>query len=292
MAAALVAISKSTFSLQPIAGGYELQIKFLDKSDGVVSTRKFSFAQPKPAQVSKDDSKVSLAQASMDELLDVYSQNGVCGEELLKNLFTKKDEQGVKKAAAVVKALAFKGPTMLVLDLKDPLTGYKPNALDTIAKAEKVVCDFFKSKGASNQASKHGNKIHSAVALDFVLCEGSLKQDLLKSGGFTASEVDYFHTAAGVQSLCQCAEFFMNAFKMGEQVQGGAFLAAKYIVPVSGKFAAFKPCIKSTVLYPALYKEIYSLQGAFAKVLSTVYALFGKYDAATKITTMSVVAKV
>jgi hypothetical protein len=62
-------------------------------------------------------------------------------------------------------------------------------------------------------------------------------------------------------------------------------------VPLSGKCAAFKPWGKSTVLYPALYKKVYALEGAFAKALSVVYGVSGKFDPATKITVMSVVKK-
>lgn len=293
-------INKSLFILEPVEeGGYELCIKFLDKTEGLVSAKKFTFSQAKPIQGSKEEGKVSnddgknaKKEPVENELLDVYSQNGVCSPNVLTNLFSKGDEQGVKKAAQMLKASTFQGPTILVLDLKDPETGYKENAKETIVKCESAVCDFFKSKTPSTEAGKHAKKIHGS-APDFVLCEGNLKMDLLKCGGFAASEIDYFHTPSGAKSFCQCAEFFMNAFKMGETAQGekGALLADKYIVPVSGKFTSFKPCSKSTVLYPALYKDIYSVQGEFAKVLGTVYSVSGKYDLSSKITMMSVTKK-
>jgi hypothetical protein len=284
-------ISKSLFILEPVkTGGYELCIKFLDKAESLVSAKKFTFSLEQPIQGAKEESKASHnKEASENELLDVYSQNGVCGPSILTSLFSKGDEQGVKKAAQMLKASALKGPTVFVLDLKDPETGYKDNATGTITKCESAVCEFFKSKIPCAQAGKHAKKIHKS-APDFVLCEGHLKMDLLKCGGFSGSEIDYFHTPSGAKSFCQCTEFFMNAFKMGETAVGekGALLADKYIVPISGKFNSFKPCTKSTVLYPALYKDIYSIQGEFAKVLSTVYSVSGKYDVSSKITTMSV----
>lgn len=294
-------ISKSAFVLEPVkSGGYELQIKFLDSADSLISSRKFLFSQQTPPSISREEGKVSRdgnTEEQGEELLDVYSQNGECTspDEILTKLFKKGDVKGVKSAAGVVKATAFKGPTILVLDLKahDLDKGYREQAGGTIEKCEDVVCDFFKKKTAGSQISKEARQVQSLLTPDFVLCEGRLKVDLLKGGGFSASEIDYFHTRSGAQSLCQTAEFFMNAFKFGEMAQGekGNFLAGKYIVPVSGRLASFKPCAKSTVLYPALYAKLYSPEGEFAKTLSTVFNVSGKLDAPSKITTMSMVRK-
>ena len=173
---------------------------------------KFSLQKPRSEEgkVSHDDHKQVLG----EELLDVYSQNGVCTADILK-IFSKKDEQDVRKAVGMLKS---KAPTILVLDLRDPETGYKENSKGTIAKCEQGVCDFFKAK-SYDEAPKHAKKVHSAFTPDFVLCEGSLKMDLLKCGGFSASEVEYFNTPSGSKSFCQCTEFFMNAFKFGQVAQ-------------------------------------------------------------------------
>jgi len=289
-------ISKSAFILEPKKeGAYELQIQFLGSHDDLISTRNFIFTPQGPKATSKEEGKVSFESTLQgDELLDVYSQNGECSspEKILKNLFSKRDIQDASAAGSVLKTSGFKGPTILVLDLKDhdPTKGYKERT--TIEKCEDVVCEFFKRKALEGPAK--AVQFKSTLTPDFVLCEGRLKVDLLKCGGFTASEIEYFHTRSGATSLCQTAEFFMNAFKFGEKAVGekGELLAERYIVPVSGRFSSFQPCTTSTVLYPPPYAKIYAVDGVYAKTIGTVFNVKGGVDAATKITTMSVARKV
>jgi len=281
-------ISKSSFSLAPLnESAYELNIHFSNEKGDLVSDKKFTFLQQQ-----------SLEEG---EILDVYSQNGTTAPAILKHLFEKRDEQEVKKAAAVLKPIVPSGPIMVVLDLQDPHTHYSACSEcvdETIAKCEGVVCDFFQKKTLESSLSAHAKKIHKlfqeSCPLNFVLCEGSLKMDLLKYGGFTDAEIDYFqNSSVGPKNFCQCAEFFMNGFKLGQTVRGagGYLLPEKFIQPVSSKFTAFKPYQKSTVFYPASYKELYSLEGEFAKVLSSIFCLKGGFNAASKITTISVEKK-
>jgi hypothetical protein len=272
-----MSVDHASFLLEPKKNGsYALQVNFMSAGKLATSSKEFTFT-PYQGELS-------------GELVDYYSQNGVCSPDILNHLFSKGDEQGIKKAASKLKPLAGKVPTILVLDLKDPQSGYKPNLEGTVAKCEEVVCAFFKKPQPG--VSKHARKAQALVAPDFVLCEGSLKIDLLAKGGFSPAEVDYFNSPNGVTSFCQCAEFFMNAFKFGQEAHGpnGDFLAGKYIVPISGK-AEFKPYAKSVVFYPALYKEVYSPQGAFAQVLSTAFQIEGMFDAPSKITTLTMQVK-
>ena len=266
-----MSVSNVLFSLAPVKqDAYELQIKFFDEKETLVSDKKFTFVQGKSGE---------------GELFDVYSQNGTSVPNLLEHLFMNHDESGIKKAATKVKGA--KGPTILVLDLKDPVAGY--NANETVAKGEKMFCSFFQNKPVDGTVSARAKKIKSKIFCpDFVLCEGALKMDLLKSGGFSVSEVDYFNSPKGAMSFCKCAEFFMNAFKFGQVAHGpnGEFLAAKYIVPING--AVFGPFAKSTVLYPKMYQELYSPKGEFALVLSSVFSVTGDFDKQSKITTLSV----
>ncbi|MBS0606965.1 MAG: hypothetical protein JSR57_08445 [Verrucomicrobia bacterium] len=76
----------------------------------------------------------------------------------------------------------------------------------------------------------------------------------------------------------------MNGFKFGHAVTG--ISADHYIKPITNK--VFHPFEKSTVWYPALYKEIYSPEGEFANTLKPIFSIFGLFDAKTKITQMSV----
>lgn len=291
-------ISKSAFFLAPASqGAYELQIQFLSSDDSPISSKKFTFTPTKGAGLAKDEGKVSKSDALQSaELLDVYSQNGECTvpEKLLKKLFGKRDVADVTAAAGVVKASGFEGPTILVLDLKDHEQGYRDKAGATIAKCEQVACEFFKGKALEKNAPAHAQNFKSKFNPDFVLREGTLKVDLLKTGGFTPAEVEYFHTRPGATSLCQTAEFFMNAFKFGEVAKGGSgeFFAGKYIEPVSGKFSSFQPCSVSTVLYPPPYAKIYAVDGVYAKTIAPVFHVKGGIDPVTNITTMSVARKV
>ena len=262
-------ITQSSFLLAPKnSDAYELQLSFLDQQGGPISQKSFIFSQQCPPQEG--------------EIVDVYSQNGSCSEPLLKQLFNKSDVAGVNKATRKLKAL---GPVVLVLDLKDENKGYLDEG--AIAKSEAVVCDFFQQKAADG-APKHAKKIHKLFqkTLDFVICEGSLKTDLLKQ--FAEPEVEYFqNTQQGAIHFCQCAEFFMNGFKLGQEVRGIA--SEKYITPISGH--SFEPHQKSTVLYPALYKDIYSVHGKFAQVLKPVFSVNGRFDEESQITEMSVEMK-
>ena len=103
-------IINSSFALAPLNGSaYELKIQFADDQEGLVSNKTFIFSQ-----------KVSPKEG---EILDVYSQNGTCKDSILNHLFEKKDEKGIQK---VLKKPLPAGPTLLVLDLKDPHTQYSP----------------------------------------------------------------------------------------------------------------------------------------------------------------------
>lgn len=273
-------INQSLFNLTPVKDGlYELSIAFFD-GDKQVSSKKFTFIQKK-----MEEGKYEK-HLKDDPLLDVYSQNGMCSPKILSTLFSKKDEQGLKKAEKMRESLGFKGRTILVLDIRDPDKGYADK--ETIVKCERAVCEFFKDKIPLSDASKHAKKIHKHP-MDFVLCEGRLKADLLKH--FTPLETRYFETASGRQSLCQCAEFFMNALKGGDIIEGGTLLADKYIESISGRYSFFEPCTTSTVLYPSLYEKMYSLDGAFAKTLSAVFSVSGTFDPSSKITIMNVARK-
>jgi hypothetical protein len=263
-------IDTCAFSVQPVKTGYEMQIKFLDKDESLVSQKEFVFEMQQA-----EESKASKEEQG-EELIDAFTKNGKCNSKIAKvvnNLFDKDDVAEATMVAGLLKGS--KSPTMLVLDLKDQGTGYKgsPN----IPKSEAAACKKL-AQGAL-----------AAFTPDFVMCEGSLKVDVLKSGDFSASEIEYFHTPAGAGSFCKCAEFFMHFFKFGINAHGkkGDLLAGKYIVPITGK--SYKPCTKSTVLYPKFYKDDYPLDGVIAKELKKVFGITGGYDPKTGITTWNLV---
>lgn len=278
-------ISKASFHLEPIKeDSYTLRIEFLQETDAVVSQKDFIFSLG-------EEGKNTDHAAFENELFDVYSQNGICDPEILETLFTKTDVQEIRRAIRLLKTFKFQGPTILVLDLKVPEAGYREDPEGTIAKSEKVICDFLKNRTLSSEVTKHARHFHKALTPDFILCEGSLKKDILRYGEFSPAEVDYFHTSAGLKTLCQYTEFFMNAFKMGKTAQGqsGTLSAHQYIKPMSDK--SFRPCVKSTVFYPPTYKEMYSLEGAFMNVLENAYSVEGEHHHDLQITRISVTRK-
>ncbi|MBX3718925.1 MAG: hypothetical protein KF898_04700 [Parachlamydiales bacterium] len=261
-------ISKSTFSLTPLhESAYALNIAFSGKDGSLLSTKAFTFIQDPSAKEG--------------EIFDIFSQNGVCN----KPLFTMNDVKGLKLAAAKLQLEKPQHPTVLVLDLKDSQKEYLDGA--EIAQHEAVVCDFFQTGKTDPCLSRHAQKItplfQGAYPLDFVLCEGSLKKDLVHQ--FSDAQAQFFLSGSeGPISFCQCAEYFMNGFKFGHAVTG--ISADHYIKPITNK--VFHPFEKSTVWYPALYKEIYSPEGEFANTLKPIFSIFGLFDAKTKITQMSV----
>lgn len=254
------AVSHCSFSLKSLhEQAYQLKVQFPDESDKI-----FTFIQQFPLE--------------KGEIVDIYSQNGSCNSSILNGLFQKRDIQGIQKAVAKLQKTL--GPTVMVLDLHDPNTGYV-DCEETIPLCEETVCSFLKENKATT--SKSAKKIHALFqeTLDFVICEGSLKMDLLK--GFSPQQVDYF--LGDSTSFCQCAEFFMNSFKFGQEVDG--ILAEKYIKSVSSKFSVFKPYEKSTVFYPSNYKPIYGIDKPFAKTLKPVFSVTGDCDEVSNITTIS-----
>lgn len=103
-------IYNCSFSLAPLnESAYNLNLAFTDDQASVVSAKSFTFCQnehPKEGQI-----------------LDVYSQNGVCSDAILANLFENRDERDIKK---VLKQKLPSGPVVFVLDLQDPHTQYSP----------------------------------------------------------------------------------------------------------------------------------------------------------------------
>lgn len=164
-----------------------------------------------------------------------------------------------------------------------------------IPQSEQRVCELFSSETLYSNSPSLCQKVHKIFQknrpLDFVLCEGTLKMDLLKMGGFSAVEIKFLEKST--KSFCQCAEFFMNAFKLGQTARsetGELFKGESYFRPVGHR--VFEPCAKSVVYYPPLYKDLYSLEGKYAQVIKPLFDVSGHFDPVTQITTMTVGGKV
>ena len=144
-------------------------------------------------------------------------------------------------------------------------------------KAEKTVLEFFKAKG-KYEHSKSPNQFKNLFAqhnhkLDYIIFEGSLKADLLKSKIFSEQEAAFLQTdPIGKQVFCQCAEFFMNAFKLGSKAPG--IDVHKYVIPVNSD-KAFEPLTNSVVLFPKSYEKLYALDSPIAKCFQDCFHVEG-----------------
>ncbi|MBS3905284.1 MAG: hypothetical protein KGZ39_08165 [Simkania sp.] len=262
---------------------YQLDTVFLDATASSVSKKTAVFIQQKPL--------------GPDQTLDVYSQNGKCCDppsNLFKNkhlqLLTSQDEIGIKSAAQKMQTVESLGLSVLVLDMKDENASYLDR--ESIIEAEETICDFYKQPSVDPGYLTRAKKVHAlfqtTLPLDFVLCEGALKCNILKN--FSEPEAEFLlHTKKGAIAFCQYAEFYMNSFKFGQETRDS--FAEDYFRPVSSRFDAFQPQSKNTTWYPAAYKEIYSPRGEFFQVLKPIFSISGELDEARAITSISMEMK-
>lgn len=76
----------------------------------------------------------------------------------------------------------------------------------------------------------------------------------------------------GKMAFCQCAEFFINGFKLGHTALG--FNPQKYFAQVNAQ-KPFEPLAHSVVLFPKSYQELYALDSAVAKCFSDCFLIEG-----------------
>ncbi len=145
-------------------------------------------------------------------------------------------------------------------------------------QAEQFALQFFQSSLVYPDA-KSPDKFKKIVGqLDYILLEGSLKAAILSSGVFSSREIEYLHE--NTAELCQCAEFFMNGFKLGHSALGLSF--ESYIAPLDPA-KPFQPRTKSVVLYPESYGELYSLDSQVARCFKSCFNMTGSKDSAVTI---------
>jgi hypothetical protein len=276
-------IVKNSFALEPLKNGSStLTIQFFKKGkEDPLSKETFTFFPH--ARVDSKEHKAKDIASSGYELIDIYSQNGSCSEDIVHTLFKSCDKRGAKEAAKALKNSTLTGHTIFCLDLSDPETLYSENREKTVEKCEGAILQFFQEK-LPKKASTAQKVIHS-LNPDFVFFEGRLKKKLLES--FTAEERTYLNQAK--QEFCQITEFFMNALKLGELVinaKGEALSAKDFIAPVKD-LSPFEPCETSTVLYPKNYAKLYSIDKPVPQTLMKVYTVWEKCKTA-KVITLSV----
>ena len=278
------AISQCLFSLTSHHDrAYELSMDFSDWRGTSLSKKQIQFTQDR---------------APVEERIwDVASINSKCGSPH----FSWSDYKDIKAALAHYTAASSTDPIIVTLDLKDSHNKYfsSEGSLGEISSQEDDVCAFFQNSALDDSVKSEAVKIHGLFSsihpVDFVLREGSLKKDLLKSGIFSDREIAFFQgLSEGSQAFCQTAEFFMNALKLGSvaRTSAGDFPLEKYVTCLGRVPRSFGPYETSTVLYSQLYEKMYSIDGIFFRTLSSVFRIEGAFDVKSKITMVNVAAKV
>lgn len=281
-----IGIENCSFELKSLnEDAYELDVKFLGKKNVKISNATIVFKQEKLV--------------SCGETVDIYSQNGVSTKNIQElftseehGLFKPADLKGMAIAARKMQTTVLNGPTVIALDMKDEEKSYLQKYC--IREVEAGVCAFFQQKKPQSKALGAAEKVRALIQkelpCDFILAEGTLKSDIIHT--FSEKEAEWFLTTkTGAIKFCQCAEFYMNAFKLGQAPDG--MFADDYFHPISSSAGSFQPQSKSTVWYPESYKQIYSLNGKFSKTMKKVFSLEGSegYDIHTGITSISVEMK-
>jgi hypothetical protein len=271
-------IHDCSFSLKPLhESAYAFTTQFLSKDNRSLGEKTYVFKQ---CQGDKDS-----------EIFDVFTKNGKCEPGIIDHLFTGSD---VKYARKIAKYIEQKKPLLACLDLKDPILGYASSTAP-VSIYEHKVCDFIRQE-LDGHAPEHAKKVHSLfhkeLPIDFIFCEGTLKQDLLTYGEFTDHQIGFLNSSSGSLAFCKFTEFFMNGLKLGQELDRLPCVKAKnYIVPVSSNQEVFRPSKKSTVYYPPQYKAIYCPEGWFGKVTAPAFLATPHYDADTQFTIWSIEKK-
>lgn len=242
--------SSVSFSTKPLhESAYELSLTF--KSQETSFIRTFTFLETSPTAGS---------------VQDIFTKNGVCQAFNPAHPFTKRE---IKEAKATLPLYDPLLQTVAVFDFSDSETRYiKRNTIDS---AEMSVLSLFQDA-----------KIKALIPAKFILCEGSLKHDLLK--GLSDPEIEFLNSTEGAKTFCECAEYFMNGMKLGASPRELDF--HKYFRNIGNE--AYKPVKVSTVFYPEQYKTIYAPNSPFAETLIPVFNVTGNYSPHNKITTLHV----
>ncbi len=144
-------------------------------------------------------------------------------------------------------------------------------------EVEKTALAFFKAEIAYEHSGSP-NSIKKLFSqhdrhLDYIILEGSLKADLLGLQIFSEEEADFLQTdPVGKLGFCQCAEFFMNGFKLGHTALG--LSVHKYVVPIHSN-KLFEPLSNSVVYYPKSYQKLYALASPIAKCFQNCFSIEG-----------------
>lgn len=171
------------------------------------------------------------------------------------------------------------GKKVIMLDISSA-QGYLTG---TISEKEQQVMAFL-----SNPFSKEFYRLFKAPSMHtvtdlfdkegsfaIIVLEGSLKQDLLLHGGFSADEKQLLQEDKRL--LCQIAEIFSYAMGLGYEARSGSghlFSSTSYFRCTDD--TPFTPCSRICTIYPPLYEKIYHLHGHVPSELAKVFSVTGE----------------
>ena len=167
----------------------------------------------------------------------------------------------------------------LVIDFKDRSGRY--DHLEDIATTESAFADFFRnSRSDNNDTQAVIHKLIKNGGITFFINEGSLKANLIKHA-FTPQQADFFQRSEdGSRLLCQLCEVIMNGFKQGNEavVNGHHFTPNDYIAPLNDPTGGIDevandihPSIRLMTLYPNFYRQAYSPQSEYYRLITSIF---------------------
>lgn len=263
------AISKVSYGLESLNEvAYNLVVNFHAKDGSLHSRKVIQFQQQCPQQVGT--------------VTDVITKNSLC--QIFS--FEKREVQEAKKVMSMVQADA-PGPFVAVFDFKDPTYGYGNHSHPSILQNEDAAVNFFANPlpaGSKKSLKDIHGLFHSAHPIDFILCEGSLKTDILTK--FEDKQIEFLNSKDFTEGFCICAEYFMHGFKQGQAPNDMQPL--KYFKAVSKQTQTYAAQTDSKVFYPPLYKDTYGPYSDFVKSLMPIFNVVSKANLCNGIVTLSV----
>lgn len=229
-------------------------------------------------------------------VVDVYPLNTTYKEPqrvFLKDSMRQADLMNITPVNSHVEELG--GTRLLVVDVKDKIQTY--NDKQEVAAGEQILLNIFRAP-PPNVEGVRKEFIQKLQGLDttYLICEGSLKADLIKHVFNDDDKKEYFHrTKSGGDHLCQIAELINNAIKVGLEVEGGdgfVFGASSYFRCLGTQNPQRLATIEMreihhipmTTFYSPYYHESYGPGGIYYPALRDNFGAKHYYDEKTRIT--------
>ncbi len=240
------AIESPKFTINPHSAGFSAQVKIIDGHEILFERTK---------------------ELGRGTFLDITSYNGeihakmsdMCGCKL------KKDIQGIGNSVLAYQQGSMR-PTegqpvvgTCVIDYRDPSHGLPQRYSDPQIKVvEKALCeqlDLTKKPSFKGQALQSLRGQFKEQDVQYVICEGSIKHDMLYEWKmFTPQEQEFLTSPENSPYLCHTAELFITALRMGYQPLGPFSSLTDYVHAV-GPNGEFTPLPRSITVYPSTYAE-------------------------------------